>query len=160
MADEQGPDQEVKKMSTFKDLKAKLLAIGGDRVLKQPEPYLDILIERGQLFSRKGRKKVRGEIHRCHANVALYYVRHHTLGLGGTCEIVTGYGLYADGCWRPHTWLWDGKLVIEMDSEPEVYFGVMLRPAEAAHFVFVEVMMNLPGWPEVLGGPEGERGAA
>jgi hypothetical protein len=47
-------------------LEAKLLSIGGSEVLTLPDPHLDILLERGREFDRKGRKLLRGELHRCH----------------------------------------------------------------------------------------------
>ena len=63
-----------------------------------PDPHLVILLERGREFDRRGRKLLRGEPHRCHNLAALYYSRHHVLGLGGACEIVTGYGLDDEVC--------------------------------------------------------------
>lgn len=47
---------------------------------------------------------------------------------GGTCEIATGYGLYRDGGWAQHSWLWNGERVIKTNTNPRVYFGVVLTP--------------------------------
>jgi hypothetical protein len=140
---------------TVADLHAKLLAIGGEKVFGPSEPHLDILLERGRVFELKGRKRVRGGRHRCHQYAALHYARHHTLGHGGTCEIATGDGLYRDGLWLQHSWLWDGERVIETNTDPRLYFGVVLAPDEAAGFVFCQVMPMLPGYPL----PAGRRAA-
>jgi hypothetical protein len=134
----------------FDKLEAKLLAIGGERVLAMPESYLDILLERGRIFSATGTKKVRGTRHRCHQNAALQYARHHIAG-NGTCKIVSGYGLYDDGVWVQHSWVWDGARVIETTSVPKLYFGVVLTPGEALKFTFCNLMPQLPGYNDMLG---------
>jgi hypothetical protein len=136
---------------TLADLHTRLLAIGGEKVFAPSEPHLDILLARGRVFEAKGRKRVRGGRHRCHQNTALHYARHHTLGRSGICEIATGYGLYRDGLWLQHSWLWDGERVIETNTDPRLYFGVVLTPPEAAQLVFYQVMPILPGYPLPMG---------
>jgi hypothetical protein len=84
----------------------------------------------------------------CHRIAALEYGRHYALGHGGTFEVVTGYALYRDGLWRQHSWNWDGKRVIEPNNRPLLYFGVILNPMEAFHFVYCEVWVHLPGCRE------------
>jgi hypothetical protein len=130
----------------FPELQAKLLSIGGTEVVAQgPEPHLDILLERGRVFGRKGRKRLRGDLHRCHQNAAKHYAKHHALGYGGTCEIMTGYALAEDGLWHQHSWLWDGWHVIETNTNPTRCFGVILTPDESEVFVFGKVVCRLPG---------------
>ena len=130
----------------FPELEAKLLSIGGTQVVALgPEPYLDILLERGRVFERKGRKRFRSELHRRRQNAALQYVNHHALGYGGNREIVTGYGLDGNGLWHQYSWLWNGSRVLETNFRPVLYFGVVLNPEESKAFVFSEVMRRLPG---------------
>ena len=132
------------KNEQIEDLKVKLLAIGGNRVSPQPDPHIDIVLARGRAFETKGRKRLRDELHRCHTVAALYYARHYALGHGGTCEICTGYALSDNGMWRPHSWAWDGRRVIEPNIEPVLYFGTILGTQEAGHFVIGEVFSSLP----------------
>ena len=140
-----------KKLKKWVLLGEKLLALGGSRVCHQDEPHLDSLVERGQVFTAKGRQYLRGELHRYHAIACLHYAETYALGSGPSCELVTGYALHQDGLWRQHSWLWDGKRVIEPNLKPILYFGVMLTPAEAAQFVFCQVVAALPGFREVVG---------
>jgi hypothetical protein len=135
---------------TFEYLAAKLLAVGGERVFPQPEPHLDALLGRGQVFKRKNRRWVRGRLHNCHTNAALYYARHYALDYGGACEIVTGYGLDNDGDWSQHSWLWDGKRIIETNADHQVYFGTILTHSEARRFVVAQIVFRLPGYEAAL----------
>jgi hypothetical protein len=66
-------------------------------------------------------------------------------------QITTGYGLTADdGLWRQHSWLWDGKRVVETTVERDIYFGVVLDRVAAPGFVFRAVADILPGLDEFL----------
>jgi hypothetical protein len=121
-------------------LYAKLLAIGGERVVPMPDPHIDILLGRGEVFGNAAVKRVRGEPNRCHQNVAL----RHLLSRG-RLKICTGYALSEDGLWRQHSWLHDGERVLETTVARRVYFGVRLDPVEAAPFVLGEVIPLLPG---------------
>jgi hypothetical protein len=144
-------------LAAFEPLAERLLALGGRDIFIQPEPHLDRLLQAGRTFDPKGRRKVQGEPHKCHRNAALDYARHHALQLGGTCDLVTGYALSADGLWVQHSWLWDGRRVLETNSTPVLYYGVVLPPAEAFLFVVTEVNNHLPGWPafeKATRGPE------
>jgi hypothetical protein len=133
----------------FPELEAKLLSLGGTRVVPLPEPHLDLILERGRVFAPAGRKRLRRELHRCHQHAALFYAEHHALDHGGTREIVTGYGLYENGIWAQHSWLWDGARVIETNTSPRLYFGVVLNPFEASVFVFNQVIIRLHGAKDV-----------
>lgn len=131
-------------------LKATLLAVGEGDVLALPDPHLDALLARGEVFRPKGRKFLRLEEHHSHTHAALYYARHHALGHGGPCEIVTGYAL-SDGTWHPHSWIWDGRRVLEPNITPELYYGVRLDAREAALFVGSQLLSALPGTAALLG---------
>jgi hypothetical protein len=139
-----------RKTPGFEKLEAKLLSVGGTRVVIQPEADLDILLNRGRVFLPTARKTVEGVPHASHRNVALHYLQHLHLVRRGRCDIVTGYGL-GEGMWVQHSWLWDGSRVVETNIDPELYFGVILRPDEAATFVLREVLPLLPGTADILG---------
>jgi hypothetical protein len=135
----------------FEKLEARLLAIGGTEVMAQLDPQLDILLERGRVFSGKGRKKIKGVEHCCPQNAALYYAAHHSTDHGGTCQIVPGYQL-SGGHWSQHCWIWDGRRILdEFDHTCETYFGVSLTPEESVVFVFFNVLNRLPGFATITG---------
>src|SRR5262249_24743731 len=117
-----------KQKTDFKQLEVKLLAVDGDRGVEMPEPHLDILFERGQVFESAGSKRVKGKRNRCHGNAALHYMIQQHWGRG-TCDIVTGYAMHG-GVWRQHSWLWNGNDVLETTCNPEVYFGAILNAIE------------------------------
>src|SRR5262249_7341694 len=124
--------QAARAHKSFSALEAKLLAIGGSRVVPEPDPDIDLLVQHGQVMAGKPPKKVRGRPSMCHHNVALRYLADPR-----TYQIATGYVLTAeDGLWRQHSWLWDGKRVVETTVERDVYFGVVLDRVDAAGFVF------------------------
>jgi hypothetical protein len=141
-------------MKQLAELHKKLLSIDGRTVSPQPddEDHVALLLEKGQIFHPQGRKYLWGELHRCHQIAALQYAEHHVvLRHGGICELVTGYALGEDnGMWHQHSWLWDGKRVIEPNNAPKIYFGVILAPEEASHFFFANVIFHLPGMAEIL----------
>jgi hypothetical protein len=130
----------------FPELEAKLLAVGGTRVVPvpNPHPYIEHLIQRGRVIAGEPAKKVRGKQCLCHQNVALRYLAYPR-----TYQIATGYGLTDDGgCWQRHSWLWDGKRVVETTVVRDVYFGVILDRVDAAGFVFGVVACLLPDLDE------------
>ena len=132
--------QAARSHKSFPALEAKLLAVGGTRVVPSPDPHIGLLIQQGRVIAGKLPKKVRGRRSRCHHNVAFRYLDNPF-----TYEIATGYGLTAaDGLWRQHSWLWDGKRVLETTVVRDVYFGVVLDRVAAAGFVFGVVAYLLP----------------
>jgi hypothetical protein len=138
--------QAARAHKSFPALEAKLLAIGGTTVVPWPDPHIELIIQRGQVSAGTPPKSVRGRPSRCHHNVALHYLADPR-----ACQIATGYGLTAaDGCWRQHSWLWDGMQVVETTTKRDIYFGVVLDRVEAAGFVFRAVADLLPGLDEFL----------
>src|SRR5262245_35121348 len=123
-----------KQQTGFKRLESKLLEIGGDRVVELPEPHMDIILERGRLFESAAWKRVKGERNECHQNAALHYLAYYNEECGASLEFARGYYLI-DGYWRQHSWLWDGKRVLETTCKGERYFGVLLTPDEATDWV-------------------------
>ena len=138
--------QAARSHKSFPALEAKLLAVGGTGIVPLPDPYIDLLIQQGQVIAGEPARKVRGRQCQCHQNVALRYLAYPR-----TYQIATGYGLTAaDGLWRQHSWLWDGKRVVETTVVRDVYFGVVLDRVAAAGFVLGEVVNLLPGLDEFL----------
>lgn len=112
-----------------KNLKKILLNIGGERIVWLPnDPHLDLVVKEGRSFSLDKRKKVKGEMNRCHANTARFFLEKNY-------NIVTGYALSEDR-WLQHSWSFDGKRVIETTVPFDAYFGVVLSGIEIAKFVF------------------------
>jgi hypothetical protein len=72
-------------------LRPKLLAIGGDRVSPQPEPFISLLAEYGEFFEDWPVKLHRGERNRCHTNVARLWIERRPRSR--IVSIGIGYGL-------------------------------------------------------------------
>jgi hypothetical protein len=146
-AGEEAPPNRDREDARFERLQKKLLALGGARVVRREELYLDQLLARGRVFPAQPSVQLPGDPSQCHANVALHYLQ-----LGGAAHIVTGYALVEDdGGWVQHSWLWDGQEVLETTVPRDLYFGVILSQAEAAQFVLDEVTKLLPGFQELMG---------
>lgn len=129
--------------ANFEDLKERLLAMGGDNVMGTPEMPIDIILKKGRLFSTTGRKRVNGLPWQCNQNVALSFLSQAHFGHPGAIHIVIGYGLH-NGAWWAHSWLWDGRRVLETCVKHNVYFGVLLGDAEASSFVLQAVRRVVP----------------
>jgi hypothetical protein len=120
--------------SAIKSLRPKLLAIGGDRISRQPHPDIRLISTHGRLmeFPAALRKM---EPSRCHENVEqLWNTRTPRTRLIG---IATGYVLGddqdgSDGVWRPHSWaLSKTKGVISIIETTVLrtnYFGIAYAP--------------------------------
>jgi len=142
--------QAARARKSSRALRAKLLSLGGTDVVPLPDPHSEVLLQRGQVMGGKPCKKVRGEAMRCLFTAAL-----RCFADPRACQIATGYGLTADGLWRPHSWLWDGKRVVETTAVREIYFGVILDRVEVAEVVYILMQNALPGMDEFLHGAYG-----
>ena len=115
----------------FAQLERRLLSIGGEMVVPRREPDHDKILSRGKLWVRDNIKIV--TIGRtpsnCHGNVAKIW-RHNP----ERYHIATGWTLSDDGLWRQHSWIIDGRIVIETTMLREKYFGFVLTPIEAQQF--------------------------
>jgi len=116
--------EKIRATPKFQQLQDKLLSLGGVKVVPLPAPNLNILLQRGQVFQTTKRKLLKGLASHCHQVAAVEYARQQLFGNSST-EIVMGYALdrHVDGYWRQHSWLWDGKRVIEPTYEPCLYYG-------------------------------------
>lgn len=120
----------------FATLVERLLAIAGMHIVapRAPEPDIDILLARGQIWAGKSRL-IPGYPSRCHENAAYLYMRN-----AKRFCIVTGYALSNDGLWRQHSWIYDTAPLkrlrtVETTERRERYYGVVLDQAEAATFI-------------------------
>jgi hypothetical protein len=108
----------------FRDLRSKLLALGGEEVVIFPygDPDLDNVLEHGRVF-KKTYKKVRGEPSRCHYNVRQQFIKHPN-----KYRPATGYALTSDdGLWRQHSWLLDTQgRTVETTTPRDLYFGICI----------------------------------
>jgi hypothetical protein len=113
------------------ELEARLLAIGGERVVRplgnpgSVNLLVDLLLSRGQRYDLPIRKH-RGRRNHCHTNSAELWGRDSEC-----CRLVTGYALSDDGLWRHHSWVVDDKHVHETTVERDVYYGVELTREES-----------------------------
>ncbi len=109
----------------------RLLDIGGIFVCHpvMEEDLLKIL-DRGVSYPTEGLRKRKMQRCRCHENSALLWSK-----LPGS-QIVTGYGLSADGLWRAHTWLWQKTRIIETTEVRTQYYGAALTTEEAESFIY------------------------
>ena len=112
----------------FTKLEQRLLSMGGDMVVPRREPDQDKILSWGRLWNRDNVRVVNGVPCNCHGNVAEPWrsnpKRYH---------VATGWALSEDGLWRQHSWIIDGRTVIETTTR-EKYFGFVLTPLEAQQF--------------------------
>lgn len=123
----------LQKHPEFSPLVDKLLAINGDFVvLRDVEPDLPKILERGRIWDTRGLKVVSGAESNCHGNSAELWRREAKL------QIVTGYGMSKDGVWRQHSWVADTEStkqrVFETTERRVVYFGFAMDASEAGRF--------------------------
>lgn len=123
----------------FKELEARLLAIGGNKVVYQHDPHVDRLVRRGRVFRTATRNDVGNAQDRHAATIALFYATHHAFS-DDPCDFITGYALYRNGEWRPRVWLWEGGAVFDSGSDAVAYYGVPLTASKAAVFVLDQLL--------------------
>ncbi|HMA36771.1 MAG TPA: hypothetical protein VKY74_20110 [Chloroflexia bacterium] len=114
-------------------LQHRLLALGGAAAcFADVEPDLEALLAEGRVVAGPACPQP-GWPGACHDNVAQLW---H--GQPATLQIVTGYALSADGCWRQHSWLLDSSArtprLIETTVPRLLYFGRVLTAAQAGQF--------------------------
>ncbi|XHH08864.1 MAG: hypothetical protein ACFCUE_15065 [Candidatus Bathyarchaeia archaeon] len=109
-------------------LNDRLLSLGGDWVALQPEPDLEMLLEKGQLFKGKVVMKPMTAC-KCHRNCAKIWGDNLK-----TYRIATGWALSDDGIWRQHTWLMKNAFIVETTSVRILYYGVVLDVIAANSF--------------------------
>ena len=136
-------EQVLKRQPRFAKLNSRLLSHGGRRVVAVPEPHLDMILGRGQLWSGAGLITREGEPCHCHANTAGLWFLNRSQGF----LIVTGWALSDDGLWRQHSWGWQDNHVIETTYPRIMYYGFPLALTESLRFVSANL---LPYDPQAL----------
>jgi hypothetical protein len=119
----------VARQPRMTQLRAVLLAQGGEDIVARYEPDLETLLARGRLMTSPVTYRPMEESS-CHGNVSRLWL-DKALGI---TAIATGYGLSDDALWRQHSWavLEDGLL--ETTKMRVLYFGVALEGVEADRF--------------------------
>ena len=98
-------------------------------VVPRWEPDQDKILSRGRQWIGHNIKIIKGQTRNCHGNVAKRWRRSPR-----RYRIATGWALSEDGLWRQHSWIIDGRTVIETTTPREKYFGFELTPLEAQQF--------------------------
>lgn len=113
-------------------LKAKLLSLGGDSVSMYMEEDLERIIKRGIALKGHRARMERGEPCACHSNAAYLWDANRD-----SVNIMTGYALSKDGCWRQHTWavMKDLQTPVETTTRRALYFGFVLTADESEVFL-------------------------
>lgn len=117
----------AREQPAWRELHARLLALGGELVVVLPEPHLDLILARGRAWGAT-KERVPGRRSDCHANVARLPSDRYALA--------TGWALSAsDGLWRQHSWGVNARGEPVETTEPRVaYYGVVLEGDEVAWF--------------------------
>lgn len=121
--------------NALSQLERRLLDIGGQRLVRVPDPHVQKLLRRGEVFKEPA-AFIAGAQGRCHSNVARMWARSPE-----KLSIVTGYALGSDGQWRAHSWLVRSqrtkrqrRLIDTTYKVVQAYFGVILTRDEAEAF--------------------------
>ena len=127
-------EREAAAMEKALKLRDRLLTFGGDiACMDLYDPDVDKILERGEFLGGAHARRAPGERSHCHQNSAGYYLSNK-----GRVQIMTGYALSDDGCWRQHSWLVEPMLrswrVWETTVKRIAYYGVILTPAECDAF--------------------------
>ena len=110
----------------FTKLEQKLLSMDGYMVVPRREPDQDEILSRGRLWSGYNVRVIKGTLRNCHGNVdELWRINPERY------RIATGWALSDDGLWRQHSWIIEGRTLIETTIPRERYFGFVLTPLEA-----------------------------
>ncbi len=118
----------------FAELKAKLLAAGGDMALfaRADVKVLDDLLDQS-VFIPPGQFEIcQMQVSQCHKNASWLYRR-------GKGRIMTGYCLGKDGLWRSHSWLKSEAGHIETTLVGLLYCGYELSEEECKAFASEEL---------------------
>jgi hypothetical protein len=114
-------------------LKTKLLSLGGEKVRPAQETQGEInsMLTKGKIYSTENLNRYKKGMYpnRCHSNSAfLSEVKK-------SYRVVTGYALSKDGTWYQHSWLTNGKNIIETTYIFDVYYGYELKGLELDNFI-------------------------
>jgi hypothetical protein len=125
-----------KNREAIASLKAKLFAIGGNKISPQPCPFVSEIASHGVLVELPVKLR-QMDGNRCHHNVASLWEqrkKHSRLK-----AIATGYALSEDGMWRWHTWGLAATHILEttvvmLQLVRLQYFGIPMDAEDADAF--------------------------
>ncbi|MBD0369774.1 MAG: hypothetical protein ICV60_02895 [Pyrinomonadaceae bacterium] len=117
----------------LKELRAKLLEIGGDEIVcpldfDQLDDDLDNILDRGVIWKKWRVRMWEGVESQCHTNsILLWTVKPDDM------RIATGFALSPDGLWRQHSWCVskDKRRVYETTVRRTIYYGYVLTERES-----------------------------
>lgn len=115
----------------WRQLESIVLTGGGYAIVPRfdPDPLIDILIDRGETYSGETVMLKPGTERECHRNSADLWRSGEAVAIG------TGYALSEDGLWREHTWAWNlGAHLVETTEPRAAYFGLRLEETNAKNF--------------------------
>ncbi len=121
-----------------KSLRARLLGLGGAKVLWQRAPHAALVAALGQPFPQRVTMRPGGPRRR-HASAAELWAE-----APDRYRLVTGYALSV-GRWVPHSWVVEGEDLYETAGRFDRYFGVALPPWHAFQLWFENVFEHYPG---------------
>src|SRR5579884_3581908 len=102
---------EARKEPRLWELRRRLIECGGEAIVPNEEPDLDIILMRGRFFGAT-QVTIPGKPSACHSNVASLSPAEY--------RIVTGWALSDDGLWRQHTWALDAADCVVETTEPRL----------------------------------------
>lgn len=120
----------IKTKPYLKLLDKKLLSLGGDTVvlwnpdITTEETFVQVLLAFGRVTRGVTARLQAMTASQCHENSKSLTHKHPK-----RYQAETGYALSGDGCWRPHSWVWDIKenRIVETTEMRTQYFGFTER---------------------------------
>lgn len=115
------------------DMEAKLLSLGGESIIfgNDTESEVNRLLTKGTIHSTEGLTRYKKGMYpnRCHGNSAFLST------VKKSYKVVTGYALSEDNIWYHHSWLTNGRNIIETTFIFEMYYGYVLDGFELDNFI-------------------------
>ena len=106
----------------WRELRERLLALGGEHLVACDEPDMALLIASGREFPARSAYLVPGKPRNCHDNALRLHAREPR-----RIKVATGYGLSPDGVWRSHSWGWESdQRVVETTVRRIAYYGAVV----------------------------------
>lgn len=115
-------------------LRNKLLGYGGEEVVPNKEPDLEMILRRGSILQPIEILNYNMQDSQCHRNSRLLYLDDSSV-----TDIGTGWALSGDGLWRQHSWAMRGDELVETTQNRELYYGIILEGDELDQFIKMNV---------------------
>lgn len=115
-------------------LRNRLLKEGGEEVVPNKEPDLEILLNQGHVIQPIEVLNYNMQDSQCHRNARALY-----LDDASVTDIGTGWALSDDGLWRQHSWAMRGDEIVETTQDRVLYYGIILEGDELERFIKMNV---------------------